>query len=103
MDNEMELSNEEHYIQCYENESIEKNTILAVSNYGGELTGNILSMLIELQKDKYNDYKVYFGCRKELWKKTKLLFSNYQIKNVTLVKYGEKKYGSACISTVFVY
>lgn len=93
-DGESELSYVEYYIQCYGNEQIRKNTILFVPRYDRELSGNITGLLVELQKEKYKDYKVYFSCdgEKEIRKKIKLLFSHYGIKNVILVRRGENKY-----------
>lgn len=80
------------YTKFYETCPVEENTILFESKHGDDMAGNIFNMLLELKKDAYRHFKIYFVLKKEKREFYENQMKQYQIDHINLVELRSKEY-----------
>ena len=91
------------YVHQYKHRKINKKRILVDSIYRKDLGSNLLRILMELQKDYYKDYAVWFSCDKKVHEKAEQLFRVYDLSRIRMVDCSEPRYLTLLSTAGFLF
>lgn len=80
------------YTKAYNKFGVKDNVILLESKHGADIAGNIFSILQEISKETYQNFKVYLVTEKVKEESFEKLLTKYNIKNVIFVELRSKLY-----------
>ncbi|MDD4112285.1 MAG: CDP-glycerol glycerophosphotransferase family protein [Herbinix sp.] len=91
-----------YYTHLYEKLEVVHKDILLESKHGEDVAGNIFALLMELSKDKYQDYNVMLAMAPEYKASFRRLLDSYNIKNVNMIEIYSKDYDAALASAKYL-